>query len=190
MLVKPKFGSPVTKSRTSARNPNTGRPVLKSSPPPYSIAPLLLGEPALVEKRAQPPPTLNQGEIGAAGRTLRRSAGVMKMAEVSNWMLVLPTGAVMPTCWVLEWIPTMGTSKCRENAPPPASRNAGAPSKKTWLLVLTVSTTVGAERNVTRELLTNDPPTTTATSACWAAAKVEAQSIANKIARRFIKKLL
>src|SRR6476469_1419063 len=55
-----------------------------------------------------------------------------------------------------------------------------------WLFVFMVFTTVGVERNVTRELLTNDPPTTNAASAFCAAANVEAHNSANKIENRFI----
>src|SRR5579864_5385621 len=95
ILVNPKSGLPVTKSRASARNPSTGKPVLKSSPPPYSIAPLLLVGPPSVVKRAQPPPTLTHGAIGEAGINLRRNAGVTKRADVSSVIVVLPMGGVI-----------------------------------------------------------------------------------------------
>jgi hypothetical protein len=143
-FTNPKSGSPVTKSRTSARKPSSGSPVLKSAPPPNSRAPLFVVGTNSEEKRAQPPPMLAQGETGAEGRILRRNAGVTKTAEVFTATLVrlLIVGMVVNEC-PLVGIPTTGTSRCNEINLALANRTASAPSKKRWLLVFIVSVTVG-----------------------------------------------
>src|SRR5262249_44032252 len=80
-MVVGKFGDPVTKSRTSKRRPRW-ETSLKSKPPPYCRAPLLVVGPASAEYRAQPPPKLIQGAIGAPGATFNRNDGVMKTDDI------------------------------------------------------------------------------------------------------------
>src|SRR5260370_38480202 len=80
-VARPKLGPAVRKSRTPPRTQRWGIPVLKSIPPPYCTAPLLV-VPWVSEKCAQPPPAMTKGEIGLPGRSLSLSPGVTKVVDM------------------------------------------------------------------------------------------------------------